>query len=229
MLTCFLCAMDSEAKPLLAKAELLATSKVGFASLYSCAYEGKRFFLAVCGIGKVLSACGLAGIAVAHPEIDQFVNLGVGGSLDPKTAPLLSAVVGKGYVQHDMDTSPIGDPKAFLSGVNLIEIPAEKPIVASLSKACEDVGLGVYQGTIVSGDTFVVDEEIKRGFVRDFHAISVDMEAASYAEAAYVYGKPFAALRIISDVVDHNKEYMLYKDKASEIGSEVALAFLKRN
>lgn len=229
MLTCFLCAMDSEAKPLLAKTETLSTSKVGFATLYSCSYEGKSFFVAVCGIGKVLSACGLSGIAVAHPEIDQFINLGVGGSLDASKAPLLSAVVGKGFVQHDMDTSPIGDPKAYLSGVGLIEIPAEEHMVEALSKACREVGLSVYCGTIASGDTFITDEEIKQGFVRDFGAISVDMEGAAHAEAAYVYKKPFAALRIISDAVDHNKEYQLYKDKAADIGSEVALAFLKND
>ena len=221
--------MDGEAKPLLAKSKILETSKVGFATLYSCVYEDKPFFVGVCGIGKVLSACGLSGIAVAHPEIDQFINLGVGGSLDAAKAPLLSAVVGKGFVQHDMDTSPIGDPKAYLSGVGLIEVPADEGMVKALSSTCEEVGLSVYCGTIASGDTFIIDEEIKQGFVRDFHAISVDMEGAAYAEAAYVYKKPFAALRIISDAVDHSKEYQLYKGKAAEIGSEVAVAFLKNN
>ncbi len=226
MLICFLCAMETEAKPLLGKVEIVATTKLGFATLHECAYQGRKFFVGLCGIGKVLSASGLAGIIVAHPEIDSYINLGVGGSLDANKAPILSAVVGKGYVQHDMDTSPIGDPKAFLSGVNLIEVPGDKAMVELLSKACLDKGISVYQGVIASGDNFVVDEEIKAGFVRDFNAISVDMEAAAYAETAYVYGKPFTALRVISDAVDHSNEYMRYKGQCAESASEVALHLL---
>ncbi len=220
---CFLCAMESEAKPLLGKAEVESETSIGFARLYECRYDGLPFYLAICGIGKVLSASGLSGIIVAHPEIDAYVNLGVGGSLDASKANLLSAVIGTGFVQHDMDTSPIGDPKAFLSGVNLIEVPAEKKLVSSLGKACEKAGVSVYEGVIVSGDNFVVDEEKKKGFVVEFNAISVDMESAAYAEVAYVYKKPFTALRIVSDAVDHQKEYMLYKDEAARIGSDVAL------
>ena len=228
MLICFLCAMAGEANPVLEKVTVLNKTKVGFATLHECECDGIRFFVAVCGVGKVLSASGLSGIIVAHPEIDSFVNLGIGGSLDAEKAPLLSAVVGKGYVQHDMDTTVFGDPKGFLWGLDFIEIPAEKGMVEALSKACRSIGLKVTEGVIASGDTFVADEEKKAGFVREFGAISVDMEAAAYAETAYVYGKPFTALRIISDAVDHQKEYELYKEKATSIGSDVAIALLKQ-
>ncbi len=227
MLLCFLCAMESEARPLLEKAEVVETNKIGFATLYSCRLDNRPFFLAVCGIGKVLSASGLSGIIVAHPEIDGYVNLGIGGSLNAHKAPLMSAVIGSGYVQHDMDTSAIGDPKAYLSGLNVIEVPAEEGIVVALSSACLTVGVHVYRGVIVSGDTFITDEDKKMGFARDYNAISVDMEAAAYAEVAYVYEKPFAALRIISDAVDHSNEYRLYKDKAAAKSSEVAVALLR--
>lgn len=223
---CFLCAMEGEAAPVLQKSQIEKEEKVGFARLYSCVYQGHEFFLAICGIGKVLSASGLSGIITAHPEITGYINLGIGGSLDPKRANLLSAVVGMEFVQHDMDTSPFGDPRGFLNGLGIVKIPAEKQIALDLVKACKNSGLSVYEGVIVSGDTFVTDEEKKQGFVTEFDAISVDMEAAAYAEVAYVYQKPFAALRIISDAVDHHNEYVKYKPRACEIGSEVALNFL---
>ena len=38
-------------------------------------------------------------------------------------------VVSRGLVQHDMDTSAVGDPKGFISGMNLITIPATEKLV----------------------------------------------------------------------------------------------------
>ena len=230
MLNCFLCAMESEAKPILEKVDVLESTKIGYATLYACSDKGKKFFVAVCGVGKVFSASGFSGIIVAHPEIDRFINVGIGGSLNAEKAPLLSAVVGDSFVQHDMDTSAVdGCPRGFLWGIELIKIPGEKGIVKALASTCENLDIPVYCGTIVSGDTFVADEEKKKGFVEEFDAISVDMEAAAYATVAYVYGKPFTALRIISDAVDHYAEYLLYKGQAAEKASEVALAFLRNN
>ena len=223
---CFLSAMEAEAQPVLRKSTILGEERIGFARLYRCSYEGVPFFFAVCGIGKVLSASGLSGIIVAHPEIDSFLNLGIGGSLDAEKAGLLSAVIGTSFVQHDMDTTSFGDPKGYLNGLDTVEIKAEDDVVSLLQKACQECGLAVYKGLISSGDSFVTDEEKKRGFVEDFGAISVDMEAAAYAETAAVYHKGFAALRIISDAVDHQNEYLRYKKQACEIGGEVALKFL---
>ena len=222
-LICILCAMEGEAKPILDKVEVRSSEKHGLATLFSCVYKGHGFFVAQCGVGKVFSASGLSAIITAHPEIDAYINVGVGGSLDPKKANLLSAVIGKGFVQHDFDTSAFGDPIGFLWGIDIIEVPADKELVELVSKASKKAGLSVYEGVIASGDTFIVDEEKKQGFVKEFDAISVDMEASAYATVAYIHKKPFTALRIVSDAVDHQNEYIKYKEKAAEIGSEVAL------
>lgn len=222
-LICILCAMEGEAKPILDKAEVRNSEKHGFATLSSCAYKGHEFFVARCGVGKVFSASGLSAIITAHPEIDAYINVGIGGSLDPNKANLLDAVIGKGFVQHDYDTSAFGDPIGFIWGIDIIEIPADKELVNLVSNASKKTGLSVYEGIIASGDTFVADEEKKQGFVEKFDAISCDMEAAAYAAVAYVHKKPFTALRIVSDAVDHQNEYLKYKEKAAELGSEVAL------
>ena len=222
-LICILCAMEGEAKPILGKVEVRFSEKHGLATLYSCVYKGHEFFVAQCGVGKVFSASGLSAIITAHPEIDAYINVGVGGSLDPEKANLLSAVIGKGFVQHDFDTSAFGDPIGFLWGIDIIEVPADKELVELVCKASKQAGLSVYEGVIASGDTFIVDEEKKQGFVKEFDAISVDMEASAYATVAYIHKKPFTALRIVSDAVDHQNEYLKYKEKAAELGSEVAL------
>ena len=79
---------------------------------------------AVCGIGKVFAAiCAQTMILTFNPDL--IVNTGVAGSIDASLNVFDIAVADK-VVQHDMDTSPIGDPKGLLSGINVI-YPALSP------------------------------------------------------------------------------------------------------
>ena len=45
-------------------------------------------------------------------DVDMIVNIGVAGTLT-KDLNVLDVAVATNVLQHDMDTSPIGDPKDF--------------------------------------------------------------------------------------------------------------------
>lgn len=55
---------------------------------------------------------------------DRIVNTGVAGSLS--TSLNIGDIVVSDYVvEHDMDTSPLGDPVGMISVINIVDIPAD--------------------------------------------------------------------------------------------------------
>jgi adenosylhomocysteine nucleosidase len=82
-----------------------------------------------------------------------------------------------------MDTSPLGDPVGFLSGPDLIELPADPALVAAASAAAESIGVRFERGVIASGDQFIASGEKKKWIRETFGAISCEMEGAAIAHA----------------------------------------------
>ena len=158
---------------------------------------GKDVVLAVCGIGKVFAAiCAQTMILKYAPEL--LVNTGVAGGLD-SDLHIGDIVVATALVQHDMDTTPLGDPPGLISGINVVEFPADKASRALMVEQVKSMGLGCKEGLIASGDQFVAGGE-KKEFIRStFGASACEMEGASIAHTAYVNGVPFAVIRAISD------------------------------
>lgn len=94
---------------------------------------GRKIVVAVCGIGKVAAAmCAQTMILKYSPEC--IINTGVGGSLDPELH-ICDVVIAESLVQHDMDTSPLGDPVGLISGINIVNIPCDGRVTAALLKA----------------------------------------------------------------------------------------------
>ena len=222
---CFVFAMEKEAKPLLEESQILSSRKCGLSLLYEVEKDGVRFLVCVSGVGKGFAASAIAEICLLHPEVEQIINVGVGGSLDAEKAPLLSAVIASSFVEHDYDTSAFGDPIGYIWGLNLINIPASKTINGSLELACKSLNVPCCLGVMASGDQFIVDEEKKKSLVKDFDALSVDMESAPMAQIASSFGKEFAALRIVSDT-GHKGEYEAFVHQAAGLAKKVILAVL---
>ncbi len=160
-------------------------------------WQGKEVVVATSGVGKVFAAlCAEAMILSYRPE--KIVNTGVAGALAPKLH-LLNVVAAADVVQHDMDTSPIGDPKGLLSGINKIELPADEGMIKSFEQAAAKLGIPMLRGRIASGDQFIATEQ-QRDFIRSqFHADCCEMEGAAIGQVCYVNQIPFAVLRTISD------------------------------
>lgn len=155
---------------------------------------------AVCGIGKVFAAiCAEAMIIKFDPEI--IINTGVGGSLTPKLKIGDIAIADK-VVQHDMDTSPIGDPKGLISGINKIYFETDEKVSGLLSDCVKAEGVNTIFGGIASGDQFIASKEQKKAITDNFEAVVCEMEGAAIGHVCYVNEKPFAVLRAVSDSAD---------------------------
>ena len=194
-------AMHVEVETIKSLMENKTAEKLGGVEFVKGTLHGKDIVIAVCGIGKVAAAM-CTQIMILKYSPDRIINTGVGGSLSTKLA-IGDIAVAESLVQHDMDTSPLGDPIGLISGLNMVNIPADKAVADLLLegiKTLENVkGLS---GVIASGDQFIASDEKKKFITENFNAIVCEMEGASIAQVCYSNGVPFGVVRAVSDCAD---------------------------
>ena len=151
---------------------------------------------AVCGVGKVFAGI-CAQTMIIRYAVDAIINTGVGGSLSGKLN-IGDVAVSDFVVQHDMDTSPLGDPVGLISGINLVKMPLDEGMRAAFEACCEKEGIRHLSGVIASGDQFVDTGDKKNWIKETFSAIACEMEGQAIAQVCYVNRKPCAILRSTS-------------------------------
>ena len=220
-------AMDSEVEMLKSRLADSRKISVGGIDFYRGTLLGKEVAIARCGIGKVFAAmCAEAMIITFSPKV--IINTGVGGALK-KGISIGDIVIAKKLVQHDMDTSPLGDPKGLISGINKVYFDADENGVKLLLAAAESESLPIRCGTIASGDRFVADSETKAAIVREFDASVCEMEGASIAQVAYVNRTPVLVIRAVSDSADEGSsmDYMEFLPIAADRSARLTMAFCR--
>lgn len=187
--------------------------------------EGRDVVTATCGVGKVAAAL-CAEAMILHFGVTALLNTGVAGGL-AKGLVVGDVVLADNVVQHDMDTSPLGDPVGLISGLNIVQIPADKALLDTLTAASLAVGLHTVVGTVASGDQFVATAAVKERIISQFGAAACEMEGAAIGQVAYTNGIPFAVLRAISDGGD-GMEFSEFVDLAATRSVKVTREFVKR-
>lgn len=183
---------------------------------------GRDVVLAVSGVGKVFAAV-CAQTMIIKFGAQAIINTGVAGGLDERLS-ICDAVVADFVVEHDMDTTPLGDPPGLLSGINIVDIPCDKAIGDALEKSLE--GTNYILGKIASGDVFVAEDAKKDYIKKTFDAVACEMEGAAIGHVCFINNVPFGVLRTISDGGD-GMDYMTFAGIAAEKGKETILKFLE--
>ena len=180
--------------------------------------------LAVCGIGKVFAAICAQTMIVKYAP-DAVINTGVGGTLTKKLS-VGDVAVSSAMVQHDMDTSALGDPVGLISGPNIVEIPADAALACKISAIVKDMGINTVQGIIATGDQFIGNQETKNRIVNTFGAIACEMEGAAIGQVCYVNKVPFAVIRAISDDADGGacEDYPTFAKMAAKNSAKAVIA-----
>ena len=110
-------AMQIEVEALCAAMENTERETVGNMTFVYGDLRGKKVVCAKCGIGKVFAAmCAQTMILKYAP--DCIINSGVAGTLS-ETLSIGQIALADQVVQHDMDTSALGDPVGLISGINV--------------------------------------------------------------------------------------------------------------
>ena len=216
-------AMDAEINALKERIENAKTVEYSGIT-YVCGDLGDTHVVAAkCGIGKVFAAvCAQTMILEFKP--DEIINIGVGGSLT-KELDIGDVAIADSCVQHDMDTSAVGDPVGLISGINIINIPGDRDIADRFSAVAERLGINAKRGVIASGDCFVNSTKKKQAIADAFDAIVCEMEGAAIGHVCYINKVKYCVVRAVSDNGDEDsgKDYMESLKKASE--SALALMF----
>lgn len=217
-------AMDIEVSALIEKMDKTVQETVGGITFTKGTLCGKDVVISKCGIGKVFAAmCAQTMILKYAPK--YIINSGVAGALS-KELNILDAVIATKMVQHDMDTSPLGDPKGLISGINIVEIESDVDVSSQLEKAANEHNVRTVRGIIASGDQFIADPDKKAEIVSLFGAIACEMEGASIAQVCYVNKVPFCVMRTISDGKGEAMDYQAFAVSAAKKSMEIIEKFL---
>ncbi len=179
---------------------------------------------AVCGVGKVFAAIAAQTMILRYGP-RALLNTGVAGGL-AEGLVVGDVVLADAVVQHDMDTSPLGDPVGLLSGINIVKIPTDKGLLRALCAASERMGLTPHVGTVATGDQFIAADAQKERIRAQFGAVACEMEGGAIGHVAHVNGVPFAVLRAISDGGD-GMEFTEFVALAAERSVAVTKAFVE--
>ena len=221
-------ALEDEVREIISRLEDRQTETVGSIEFNLGRLFGKNVVIAKCGVGKVFAAiCAEAMIIKYSPSL--VVNSGVGGALDKSLKPL-DIVFADKLVQHDMDTSPIGDPVGLISGINRIYFETDKRATLVLENAAKGLEVNYLIGTIATGDKFISERADKDRLTSLFGATACEMEGGAIAHTAFVNGTPFMVVRAISDSADGEAcmDYPTFLPLATKISTALTLALIEK-
>ncbi len=189
-------------------------------------YELAPDLLAACGgVGKV-NAAMCAQILCRHYRADLILNSGVAGCLTG--LPIGALVLAEDFVQHDVDTTAVGDPIGLVSTVNTVTFPTWDP--QRCREILAELGHPAESGRVASGDWFAVKGH-RAAWIRDtFHPVLTEMEGGAIAQVCLRNGTRFVALKSVSDHLFSERQAEEYFDfgEALEALGRVVLPFAQR-
>ena len=192
----------------------------------SGSFGGRDVVVGMSGVGKVNAAmCAQTMILKYAPSL--VINSGVAGSLSPRLG-IGDIAVGTGVVEHDFDTTAVGDPPAFFLELDGDTFPCDPDAVKAILRAAEAEGVRAVQAKLASGDRFISDADTKARLVKLFGAEACEMEAGAIAHVCFSNGVPCAVIRAISDSTDgeHQVEFYQFLPVAAERSARVLMRFL---
>lgn len=227
MLVGIIGAMDIEVRVLKNLMDGARVEKISGIEFYGGRIKGTETVVAVAGVGKV-NAAVCAEAMILKYSVDCLINVGVAGGLS-ENLNICDIAVATAVCEHDMDTSPLGDEKGYITGLNTVYMDTDKKVTDMLCAAVEKVGIKYEKGVIASGDQFISTDS-QRDFIRGhFKGIAAEMEGASIGHVCTMNGVPFSVLRAISDGANDNShmDFPTFAKKAAENSVNIILELLK--
>lgn len=189
-------AMDKELNLLANAVENKREETIASVSLLYGKLFGRDVVMVQCGIGKVAAAMA-AQTMVLQQKLDAVLMVGIAGGLVDNSN--IQAVAAKQLVQHDIDTTLLGDAPGLISPLNCVYLPCDARWSDCLRAGAEQMGLLCSDGVIASGDQFIYKEQDRQRIHNQFAAVACDMESGAVGQVCYSQQVPFAVLRLISD------------------------------
>ncbi|MCI2056342.1 MAG: 5'-methylthioadenosine/S-adenosylhomocysteine nucleosidase [Oscillibacter sp.] len=183
-------------------------------------FEVAPDILAACGgVGKV-NAAMCAQILCRDFKADLILNAGVAGCFTD--LPIGTPVVVSDFIQHDVDTTAVGDPIGLVSTVNQVAFPTWK--AETVQTLLSSQGVSAQLGRAATGDWFAVRGS-RSEWIRDtFHPILAEMEGGAIAQVCLRNGVGCVSLKTVSDHLFSEKqadEYFDFGEALKQLGRMV--------
>lgn len=223
-------AMEEEIECLKACMEIVTTKNIVGLTFYIGRYDGKNIVLVRSGIGKVNAAiCTQA--MIDHFGVDYVLVLGVAGALSEKLK-IGDVLISVDAVQHDMDTSSLGDPVGTIPRMAESYFKADPELIRLAQETAAVIAqdYSVITGRVASGDQFISTGEAKAKIRRDVQGDCAEMEGAAIAHACWLNRIPFLIIRAISDGAgeDAGISFERFCAMAAKRSSELVEGLLQR-
>ena len=150
------------------------------------------------GVGKVNAAMSTQ-LFIDRYQPDWIMNAGVAGSfLD---VPIGTVLLADCFIQHDVDTTAVGDPVGLVSTVNQVDFPTDG--VDVLSGYLKDLDVEFLTGKVATGEVFMTKGDRCDWVEKNFSPALCEMEGGAIAQVCLRNGVKFTALKSVSDRLCH--------------------------
>ena len=185
-------------------------------------YHIREDVIACCGgVGKVNAAMATQ-LLITLYRPDVILNAGVAGCFEE--VPIGTLVLAEGFVQHDVDTTGVGDPVGLVSTVKQITFPTSD--FAAAKAAMDKVGLPYRTGLVATGDWFAVPCQ-RTQWIRDtFHPLLCEMEGCAVAQVCMRNGVKCMAIKSVSDCLVVKHDYYFNFPTAMKDLNRVVMSFI---
>ena len=165
-------------------------------------YRLRPDLVACCGgVGKVNAAMATQ-LFIDLYRPDRLINVGVAGCFEE--VPIGTLVLAEKFMQHDVDTTAVGDPIGMVSTVEKVEFPTAE--LEKAKAAMNRTGRPYRVGGVATGEWFATKGDRARWIAETFHPLLVELEGGAAAQVCLRNDVPFLALKSVSDCVlgDHS-------------------------
>lgn len=222
-----ICAMQREAEIILQRLEGKFTTPDGVFHLGKL--NGQSVAVSISSPGKVNAAIAATQMTLEVMQnvlkIDTVLNLGVVGGLVEEYRQG-DIVLPFAFVQSDIDTTAVGDPPGFVSGIGAQKFIASSKLTAL--KAALTLRMppskNVYIADLcATADRFLGTREQKQAVRDEWKASICDMEAGAIAQVCSIAAVPFLSVKVVSDTLNGGaEEYEDSMQQASYLLADIA-------
>jgi adenosylhomocysteine nucleosidase len=217
--------MDVETELYLDRCEIRGSTQRAGLTFHEARWEGHDLVLVKAGVGKVNAAL-CTQILIDAFDAHAVICTGSAGAVNP-ALDIGDIVVADDCVQHDLVVDFLGLPRGQVPFTDLRFFPTSP----ELRRHAEVLSLPdhtIHRGRVLTGDTFVEDEALRRQLREDLEGDCVEMEGAAVGQACAVNDVPYLVVRAISDHADGTSDvdFEAFLQAAARSSSQIVLHLL---
>ena len=188
-------AMPSELVDIRKKLKGEHIKKISGFEYYIDKIGNKTVINACSGISKVNAAL-CSQVLIDNFKPDAVINAGIAGGMNPDIK-VCDMVIANEVIAHDLDLHFLTDypPYCWIFKCN-------QKLMDSAVEICKKMNVQSFIGRIVSGESFISSNEVKKQIKDRLDPYAVDMESSAIGHCAHINDIPFVSVRCISDNAD---------------------------